>query len=106
MSQIGVDDWKFSSSPRTDRDEAVNQTDLRTRRTPVRLAFANQMNRFVTGDGAPRSLPDRTQQQTGQPLCEARIRQVEYPCAMASLGTQRAGGQVAGELEQRPGSAR
>ena len=36
-------------------NEAVNKTDLRTRRTPVRLAFANHMNRFVTGDGAPSS---------------------------------------------------
>jgi hypothetical protein len=30
----------------------MEHTDLRT---PVRLAFANHMNRFVTGDGAPSS---------------------------------------------------
>jgi hypothetical protein len=30
-------------------NEAVQQTDLRTCRTPARLAFANHMNRFVTG---------------------------------------------------------
>ena len=36
-------------------NEAVNKTDLRTRRTPVRLAFANHMNRFVAGDRAPSS---------------------------------------------------
>ena len=41
-------------------NEAVNYTDLRTRRTPVRLAFANYMNRFVTGDGAPRT-PERVE---------------------------------------------
>jgi hypothetical protein len=34
-------------------NEAVQYTDLRTRRTPVRLAFANHMNRFVAGDRAP-----------------------------------------------------
>src|ERR1700759_5222591 len=41
-------------------NEAVDSTDLRTRRTPVRLAFANHMNRFVTGDGAPRT-PERAE---------------------------------------------
>jgi hypothetical protein len=41
-------------------NEAVQQTDLRTRRTPVHLAFANHMNRFVTGDGAPRT-PERAE---------------------------------------------
>ena len=39
-------------------NEAVNLTDLRARRTPVRLAFANHMNRFVTDDGGP-SFPDQ-----------------------------------------------
>src|ERR1700741_4711721 len=36
-------------------NEAVQQTDLRTCRTPARLAFADHMNRFITGDCAPRS---------------------------------------------------
>src|ERR1700756_5556992 len=36
-------------------NEAVQQTDLRTCRTAARLAFANHMNRFITGDCAPRS---------------------------------------------------
>ena len=31
-------------------NKAMEHTDLRTHRTPVRLAFANHMNRFVTGD--------------------------------------------------------
>src|SRR5208337_5159197 len=30
-------------------------SDLRTRRTPVRLAFADHVNRFVAGDRAPSS---------------------------------------------------
>jgi hypothetical protein len=34
-------------------NEAVQQTDLRTRRTPARLAFAYHMNRFIAGDGTP-----------------------------------------------------
>jgi hypothetical protein len=33
-------------------NEAVHQTDLRT---PARLAFADQMNRFIAGDRAPSS---------------------------------------------------
>jgi hypothetical protein len=33
----------------------VEQTDLRTRRTSIRLAFADHVNGFVTGDGAPSS---------------------------------------------------
>ena len=33
-------------------NKAMEHTDLRT---PVRLAFANHMNRSVTGDGAPSS---------------------------------------------------
>jgi hypothetical protein len=32
----------------------VHQTDLRTRRTPARLAFADHMNRFIAGDRTPR----------------------------------------------------
>jgi hypothetical protein len=36
-------------------NEAVHQTDLRTRRTPARLTFADHMNRFIAGDCAPRS---------------------------------------------------
>jgi len=36
-------------------NEVVQQTDLRTRRTSVRLAFANHMDRLVAGDGAPSS---------------------------------------------------
>ena len=38
----------------------MQQADLRTCRTPARLAFANHMNRFVTGDGAPRT-PERAE---------------------------------------------
>src|SRR5258708_34621706 len=41
-------------------NERATETNLRTRRTPVRLAFANHMNRFVTGDGAPRT-PERAE---------------------------------------------
>jgi hypothetical protein len=33
-------------------NKAMEHTDLRT---PVRLAFASHMNRFVTGDGVPSS---------------------------------------------------
>src|SRR5271165_2185796 len=33
----------------------MEQTDLRTRRTPARLAFADHMDRFVAGDRAPSS---------------------------------------------------
>ena len=36
-------------------NEAVQQTDLRTRRTPARLAFADHMNRFIAGDRTPGS---------------------------------------------------
>ena len=36
-------------------NEEVQQTDLRTRRSPVRLAFADYMNRFIAGDRAPSS---------------------------------------------------
>jgi len=34
-------------------NEAVQQTDLRTRRTPARLAFADHMHRLVAGNCAP-----------------------------------------------------
>src|SRR5208282_6201744 len=33
----------------------MEQTDLRTHRTPARLAFADHINRFIAGDGAPSS---------------------------------------------------
>ena len=36
-------------------NEAMEQTDLRTHRTPTRLAFADHMHRLVTGDRAPSS---------------------------------------------------
>src|SRR5258707_5949163 len=36
----------------------MEQTDLHTCRTPARLAFADHMNRLVTGQGAP-STPER-----------------------------------------------
>ena len=36
-------------------NKAMEQTDLRRRRTSVRLAFANHMDRFVAGDRAPSS---------------------------------------------------
>ena len=39
-------------------NEAVEQTDFRARRTSIRLAFAEHMNCFVTGDRAPSS-PER-----------------------------------------------
>ena len=35
-------------------NEGVQWTDLRARRTSVRLAFANHMNRFVASDRVPR----------------------------------------------------
>jgi hypothetical protein len=39
-------------SEQTD-NEAVQQTDLRTRRTPAHLAFAYHMNRLVIGEPVP-----------------------------------------------------
>ena len=33
----------------------IKETDLRTRRTPARLAFADHMNRFIAGDRTPGS---------------------------------------------------
>ena len=42
----------------------MERTDLRTRRTPARLAFADHVNRFVAGDGAPCS-PERPEMLTG-----------------------------------------
>ena len=33
----------------------MEQTDLRTRRTPARLALADHMNRFIAGDRTPSS---------------------------------------------------
>ena len=42
----------------------MEQTDLRPCRASVRLAFANHMNRFVTGDRAPSS-PERPEMLTG-----------------------------------------
>src|SRR6202171_5307189 len=41
-------------------NKAMEQTDFRTRRTPVRLAFADHMNRFIAGDSAPRT-PERAE---------------------------------------------
>jgi hypothetical protein len=40
---------------REQTENAAVQTDFRTRRAPVRLAFANHMNRFVAGDRTPSS---------------------------------------------------
>jgi hypothetical protein len=42
----------------------MEQTDLRTRRTAARLAFADHMNRFIAGDRAPGS-PKRTEALAG-----------------------------------------
>jgi hypothetical protein len=36
-------------------NETMQQTHLRTRRTPARLAFADHMNRFIAGDRTPSS---------------------------------------------------
>jgi hypothetical protein len=44
-------------------NEAMEQTDLRTHRTPARLAFADHMHRLVTGDRAPSS-PKRVEMLT------------------------------------------
>src|SRR6476620_9825017 len=44
-------------------NEAVEQTDFRARRTSIRLAFAEHMNCFVTGDRAPSS-PERAKMLT------------------------------------------
>jgi hypothetical protein len=41
------------------RMKRCSRTDLRTRRTPVRLAFANHMNRFAAGDRAPAPQKER-----------------------------------------------
>src|SRR5271165_191159 len=41
----------------------MEQTDLRTHRTPARLAFADLVNRFIAGDGAP-SAPERSEMLT------------------------------------------
>ena len=41
----------------------MQQTDLRTNRTPARLAFADHMNRFIAGDRAPSS-PEGTKMLT------------------------------------------
>jgi hypothetical protein len=41
-------------------NKAMEQTDFRTRRTPVRLAFADHMNHFIAGDSAPRT-PERAE---------------------------------------------
>jgi hypothetical protein len=38
-------------------NEAVQWTDLRTRRTPARLAFADHMDRFIAGDRTVRQAP-------------------------------------------------
>jgi hypothetical protein len=42
---------KLGRSEQTE-NEAVQQTHLRARRTPARLAFANHTNRFIAGDRA------------------------------------------------------
>jgi hypothetical protein len=42
----------------------MEQTDLRTHRTPARLAFADHMNRLVTGNCAP-SAPEGAGMLTG-----------------------------------------
>ena len=42
----------------------MEQTDLRTHRTPARLGFADQMNRFIAGDRAPSS-PEGAEMLTG-----------------------------------------
>ncbi len=36
-------------------NKAVQCTDLRTRSTPARLAFADHMHRFIAGDRTPSS---------------------------------------------------
>ena len=36
-------------------NEAVQQTDLRTRLTPARLAFADHMHRFIAGNVGSRA---------------------------------------------------
>ena len=41
-------------------NEAVQQTDLRTRRSPARLAFADHMNRFIAGRSCAK-LPRRSE---------------------------------------------
>ena len=53
-------------APRSEQteNEAVQQTDLRTRRTPVRLAFADHLNRLIAGDRAPSS-PEGAEMLTG-----------------------------------------
>jgi hypothetical protein len=42
----------------------MEQTNLRTHRTPARLAFADHMNRFIAGDRAPSS-PEGAKMLTG-----------------------------------------
>jgi hypothetical protein len=42
----------------------MEQTDLHSHRTPARLAFADHMNRLVTGNCAP-SAPERPEMLTG-----------------------------------------
>jgi hypothetical protein len=50
----------------------MEQTDLRTRRAPARLAFADHMYRFIAGDCAPSS-PEGAEMLTGvDPTRESR----------------------------------
>jgi hypothetical protein len=52
MKAAGCDNrMNYASIP----NKAMEQTDLRTRRTPARLAFADHMYRLVPGNRAPSS---------------------------------------------------
>ena len=48
-----------TSKSKHTNNKAMEQTDLRTHRTPARLAFADHMNRFIAGDRA--ELPRRSE---------------------------------------------
>jgi hypothetical protein len=45
----------WASITKHTNNKAMEQTDLRTHRIPARLAFADYMNRLVTGNRAPSS---------------------------------------------------
>src|ERR1700676_962845 len=61
-------------------NKAVQCTDLRTRRTPARLAFADHMHRFIAGDRTPSSPASGA----GQTRC----RQTRLSAACASILAQ------------------
>src|SRR5271165_7055925 len=56
-------------------NEAVQETNLRTRRIPARLAFADHMHRFIAGDRTPSSggarnyVPAMTDFVRRRPIC-------------------------------------